>query len=633
MSAICGLIGSLAAETTAGRNLETMLAALTRRAAGEASSCASPEVRLAARRGPSGGGVVASGAQNRYRAVCDGSVFNGAAVSDYLRSRGAKLASAESTELLLELFIMDGVGAFRRVDGQFAVAIWDSLQRKLYLGRDFLGVIPLYYSASASGVAFASEIRSLITHPGVGRSYDLTSVSNYLTYLTVPGPATLFKGVRKLPPGHIAEFDERGNVTLHRFWDLADDAIAERDDAQFYIERVRELHKDAVRSRLPEGAVGAMLSGGNDSSANVALMGKMAQTPELVHTFTVGLEDVEGDPAYTDLAYAKKVAEFVGTTHHQHLMSTEEFLNSIPAATDDLDDLVSEPSSIFLRRALQLAKESGVRTVMTGEANDELCCGHGEMIEIRRGYYQRWQPYMRKPALVRKLAALLIPAISPTRRDILTRAARGEEYFWSFEIGWPQTAKAQILTPEAMQSLGSDTSAEVVARCRARFDRSGHAKRDYLNFIVYSMMQDYYFGNLMLGKLDLLARGLGLDARCPYTEPRYAQFVFNIPAQFKLRDNTVKWFFKKAIEGLLPDSIIYRPKQGFRTPVVELFKGRLGDWSRPMLLDGGFTAQGIVSRPQVARLLQAHRDAEGDYSNKLWTLMALNLWHERWLKS
>src|SRR5262249_51052884 len=167
--------------------------------------------------------------------------------------------------------------------------------------------------------------------------------------------------------------------------------------------------------------------------------------------------------------YAKKVAEFVGTTHHEHLMSTQEFLDSIAPVTDDLDDLVSEPSSIFLRRALQLARDSGVKTVITGEANDELCCGHGEMINIRRGYYERWQPYMRKPAFVRTLAAALVPAVSPARRDILTRAARDEEYFWSFEIGWPRAAKQEILTPEAMASLGSDTSAEVVARCRARF--------------------------------------------------------------------------------------------------------------------------------------------------------------------
>jgi len=632
VSAICGLIGSLAAEATSKENLDAMLAALNRRAPGEAFSFGSSDARLAARRGPCGGGIMASAAQDRYRAVCDGTVFNKAVVADYLRSRGVQLASNDSTELLLQLFIADGVSGLRRADGQFAFAIWDGQERRLYLGRDFLGVIPLYYSVSDRGVAFSSEIRSLIAHPVVGRSYDLRGVSNYLTYLTVPGPGTLLKGVRKLAAGHVAELDARREIGLHRFWDLTDEAIPERDDANYYIERVRELHQNAVRNRLTDGAIGAMLSGGNDSSANVALMGKMVESPALVHTFTVGLEDVEGDPAYTDLAYAKKVAQFVGTTHHEHLMSTDEFLGSISAVTDDLDDLVSEPSSIFLRRALLLAKDSGVKTVITGEANDELCCGHGEMIKIRRGYYERWQPYMRKPEIVRKLASVLVPAVSPARRDILTRAARGEEYFSSFEIGWPHTTKGEILTPSAMADLGSDSAAEAVARSRARFDASDHANRDYLNFIVYTMMQDYYFGNLMLGKLDLLARSLGLDARCPYTEPHYAHLVFNIPAQFKLRDNTVKWFFKKAIEGLLPDSIIYRPKQGFRTPVVELFKGRLGEWARPVLLDGGFTAEGIVSRQHVADLLQAHRDGKGDFSNKLWTLMALNLWHQRWLK-
>jgi len=425
VSAICGLTGSLATDEGSSRNLDGMLSALIRRAPGEAVSFAASDIRLAARLGPCGGGVVATAVQGRYRAVCDGTVFNKAVIAEYLRSRDAEVTSDDSTQLLLHLFVVDGIDGFRRVDGQFAIAIWDSLKRRLHLGRDFLGVIPLYYSVSDRGVAFSSEIRSLITHPAVGRTYDPNGVSNYLTYLTVPGPGTLLKGVRKLAPGHVAEFDAAHEIAVSRFWDLADDAIPERDDAGYYIERVRELHKNAVQNRLTGGSIGAMLSGGNDSSANVALMGKMVSSPELLHTFTVGLEDVEGDPAYTDLAYAKKVAEFVGTTHHEHLMSTDEFLGSISAVTEDLDDLVSEPSSIFLRRALQLAKDSGVKTVITGEANDELCCGHGEMISIRRGYYERWLPYMRKPAFVRQLAASLLSLVSPSRRDVLTRAARG----------------------------------------------------------------------------------------------------------------------------------------------------------------------------------------------------------------
>jgi asparagine synthase (glutamine-hydrolysing) len=146
------------------------------------------------------------------------------------------------------------------------------------------------------------------------------------------------------------------------------------------------------------------------------------------------------------------------------------------------------------------------------------------------------------------------------------------------------------------------------------------------------MMQDHYFGNHMLGKLDLLASSLSLEPRCPYTDHSYAHFVYNIPAEFKTKNGYVKYFFKKAIEGLLPDEIIYRPKQGFRTPIVELFEGALGDWAQPVLLESGLTREGLLRRGHLETLLRKHRKQEGDFANRLWTAMVLNLWHERWIK-
>src|SRR4029077_4854786 len=159
----------------------------------------------------------------------------------------------------------------------------------------------------------------------------------------------------------------------------------------------------------------------------------------------------------------------------------------------------------------------------------------------------------------------------------------------------------------------------VVARDAERLRASAHGKRDYLNHMIYRMMQDYYFGNLMLGKLDLLAGQLGLDARCPYTEQDYAHFVYNIPAKFKQKGGVVKYFFKKAITGILPDSIIYRPKQGFRTPVVELFRGPLADWGKSALLDGGLTRTGVLRRDTLSRLLTEHRTGGDavDHSTRL----------------
>jgi asparagine synthase (glutamine-hydrolysing) len=168
---------------------------------------------------------------------------------------------------------------------------------------------------------------------------------------------------------------------------------------------------------------------------------------------------------------------------------------------------------------------------------------------------------------------------------------------------------------------------------RSRFDASAHAGRDYLTYLVYAMMQDFYFTNLMLGKLDLLAASLGVEPRCPYTAPEYAHFVFNVPASLKARDGLVKYFFKKAIEGVLEDEIIYRPKQGFRTPVIELFRGALGTWAEPVLLETGLTRAGVLRREHLVETLRSHRSGERDCSNRLWAAMSLNLWHERWIGS
>ena len=629
MSAICGLFGRLSADAAAAEHLNRMLDAMSGRASGaRATLTTEPQIKLGLRSGPGGGSGVRETADKRFIAVCDGEVFNRSELLSRYAGKVTAGAASDDTQLLAEVFAAEGVDGFKRVDGQFAFAVWDRSKNQLTLIRDFLGVIPIYYVRTTGGVAFASEAKGLLPHPQVSGGYDFASVSNYLTFLTVPAPATLFDGIMKVLPGHAVRFDANGAPTNIRYWDLLDQPIPERDDAAFYIERVRELHQGSVKRRLVEGPIGSMLSGGNDSSANAALMARNASSP--VHTFTVGLKEFEGEPAYTDLEYARRVAKHIGSNHHELLIDSDEFIRTIPKVTDLLDDLVSEPSSIFLYKALELAKDQGVKTVITGEANDEISCGHGEMISIRDGYYRRWAPYQRWPSAARKLAAAVVPMFSPKYADILGRAARDEEYFWSFEIGWPESRKSDVLTAAAEQRLGSHSAAAAVMECRSRFNQTEHAKRDYLNYIVYAMMQDFYFGNLMLGKLDLLGRGLGLDARCPYTDPSYAHFVFNIPAPFKAKDGMVKWFFKKAIEGLLPNEIIYRPKQGFRTPVVELFSGALAGWSKPYLLDGGFTKEGLVKRKHVETLLAEHGKPH-DNSNKLWTLMVLNLWHERWV--
>jgi asparagine synthase (glutamine-hydrolysing) len=559
--------------------------------------------------------------------VCDGHVLNDDDLRPALGAGGHIYAQEHSVETLLHLYEEQGIEGFRQVDGQFAAAIWDGRREQLVLVRDFLGVRPLYYWNGPQGVVFSSEIKSLLRHSLVPRCVDETAVSQFLTFTSVPGPRTLFRDVQRVPPGAAAVCLADGSVRIERYWDLLADPVPESNDEEFYVERVRELHAQALRRRRVEGPIAALLSGGNDSSANASLLARYGSNP--LHTFTVGLAGLEGHHKYNDLEYARKVADVIHSDHHERLITTSEFLETIPITIDAMEDLVSEPSSVFLYHALRMAKDHGLRVVITGEANDELCCGHEGMIHIRDGYYSRWLPYMKKPAITRKLMAGLAPAISPRRRDVLSRAATGGEYFWSYEVAWMDSNKQDILSSSVATRTGK--AAEIVTACKQRFNASDHASRDYLSYIIYSMMQDFYFGNLMLGKLDSLASSLGVEPRCPYTDPAYAQFVYNIPAKFKTKDGLVKYFFKKAIGGILPDEVIYRPKQGFRTPVVELFQSALGDWAEPILMETGLTREGMLKRKHLADILNRHRKVQGDYANRLWTVMTLNLWYDRWI--
>jgi asparagine synthase (glutamine-hydrolysing) len=622
MSAICGVIGSYARRPAAEAELAAMMDALAVRAPDGVATWQSPDgaARLGFRwlrtqPGETSPGVAVS-PDGDLAMVCDGHVF---------------AEGSQAPGPLLDRFAARGPAGWHDLDAQFGLAIWDRRRQRLTLARDGLGVRFLYYVTSGEGAIFASEIKALLKHPAVARGYDEVAVVQYLVFLTAPGPRTLFAGVRRVSAGAAVEISPEGAATERRWWDLLDAPVDERDDERYYVSRTAELHQAAVRRRRVDGPIGAFCSGGNDSSSNVVLLSRQGASP--LHTFTVGLAEFEGDAKYNDLYYARQVAEYAKSQHHESLLSTDDFLKLIPQTIEAQDDLVSEPSSVFLFHALQLAKAEGLRVIVTGEANDELCCGHGGMTQIRDGYKARWQPLMKLPRQLRGAAARLAPLLSPGRTDVLRRAADDSEYFWSYEVAWPQSQLPELLSPELWARTQHERPDTIVARNRKRVDATAHGQRDYLNYMIYAMMQDNYFGNLMLSKLDLLSSKLAMEARCPFTEPAYAHWVYNVPAPLKARDGWVKYFFKKSIEGVLPNDIIYRPKQGFRTPVQELFAGRLGDWAQPILLETGFTKLGLLRREALSALLESHRRRERDHSNKLWTAMVLNLWHTHYLES
>jgi asparagine synthase (glutamine-hydrolysing) len=615
------MIGSYARRPDADRALAAMLDALEPRGPDGVSTWTAPDgaarfgLRWLRTQPGEDSPVIAHTPGGDIAMVCDGHVFGD--------------DGAQHPTPLLERFAVGGPFGWCGLDAQFALALWDRRRARLTLARDPLGLRLLYHWTTREGAIFASELKALLRHPAVERDHDEHGVAHYLVFLTTPGPRTLFRGIQRVPAGAAVELSPEGGVSECRWWDLLDDAVDERDDEAYYVNRTAALHHAAVRRRSVEGPIGALLSGGNDSSSNVVLLARQGASP--LHTFTVGLADYEGDPKYNDLVYARQVAEYARTHHHETILSTDEFLELIPQTIEAQDDLVSEPSSVFLMAALRMVKEQGLRVVITGEANDELTCGHGGMVAIRDGFHARWKKLMRLPRAVRGALATLAPHVDAGRSDVLRRAADGGEYFWSYEIAWPQSQLADLIAPDVLQRCRSELPETIVARNRLRVDATAHGRRDYLSYMIYAMMQDNYFGNLMLSKLELLSSRLGLEARCPFTEPAYAHWAYNVPATFKSRAGWVKYFFKKSIDGVLPHDIIYRPKQGFRTPAQELFAGRLGDWARPILLETGFTRLGLLRRAALEPLLAQHRRRQRDHSTKLWTAMVLNLWHTHYL--
>jgi len=604
MTAICGMIGDWARHPEAGAHLDAMLRALGVRGGGTSATWSDADCRL----GIAGRDRVIE--RDGFAAVCDGQQFD--------------RAGAGADERLLDVW---RAGRLAFADAQFAFAVWDRGTRQLALARDALGVRSVYFHEGRSGVVFASTIEALLCHHDVPRDVDERGVSAFLTFLNVPAPRTLFKRISKLPPGSIATCTARGVDRIDRFWDVVNDPLPEVDDAGHYAERARALHHAALSARVTDGAMGALLSGGNDSSANVALMARLGVAP--LHTFTVGMAEFEGDGAYSDVVHARRVADYAGTHHHERMLSIDDFIATMPRVIDAQDDLVSEPSSVFLYHALDMVREQGLPVVITGEANDEISCGHQGMVHIVDRHDDRWRPLMRLPRAVRRALAAVEPFVSPRHADVLARAAADGEYFWSYEIAWSDRDKPQILTRDVIERTRDESAAAYVAD-RARAIRRAKP-RDYLAHVIAMMMGDHYLGNLMLGKLEQLSSRFGIEARCPYTAPAYVHFVYNIPARFKTRHGLVKSFFKDAIRDLLPREIIHRPKQGFRTQTPELFRGRFGQWAEPYLLDRGLTRAGVLRRDTRRAMLDQHRRGPRDLSTRLWTALVLNLWHERWI--
>jgi asparagine synthase (glutamine-hydrolysing) len=568
----------------------------------------------------------------------NGEIYNHARLRERLVERGHVYRSRTDTETIVHLYEEEGPDLVHRLEGMFAFGIWDERRKRLLLARDRLGVKPLYYTVSNGRLLFASEIKALLEHPDVSRDLDEESLYHYLTFLTTPAPKTLFAGISKLPPGHLLTCDERGQIEVRRYWD----AIVEPPDVPLSeeetIERVRELLTEAIDKRMmADVPFGVFLSGGVDSSANVALMSKLTNMP--VRTFTVGFE---GAPQYNELDHARRIARKYGADYHEVIIGHEDAISFLPDMIFHQDEPIADPVCVSLFYVSKLARETGTIVVQAGEGSDEIFSGYTTYATYLKMYERVWRHAERLPAPLRRAIGAVarsapgraaisrLPVGKKLVPELSRRLAAGEALFWHAAEVWDETTKSSLLTPEYRERLGRRSSYEVVSEHLDRIAREKPSS-DFLERMIYTELK-LRLAELLLMRVDKITMATSVETRVPFLDHKLVEFAMTIPRSMKVRDGQNKWVLKKALEGIVPNDILYRPKQGFGLPINEWFITGMAPFVEHAVFSSPLRKRGFFDYDFVRGLWEQHLSGRVNYSFNIWSLLNLSLWYEHWIE-
>lgn len=589
--------------------------------------------------------------------VFNGEIYNHRVLRAELRARGHVFRTDHSdTEALVHGWEEWGPGLLDRLEGMFGIGIWDAKSRRLFVARDRVGIKPLYFTWAAGSFLFASEIKALLAHPDVPRDVEDLSVYHYLSFLTTPAPLTMFRGIYKLPAGHHLVVDESGKALATRYWDAlpgksaeaAEIAAMPRDEAiPRAAARVRSLLGEAVEKRLMSDVpIGAFLSGGVDSSALTALMAEHASGP--VRTFTVGFSDHEH---LNELQYARLVAKKYGTEHHEVLVDEKAMRAYLPSLVYSQDEPIADWVCIPLYFVSKLLRDSGTTVVLVGEGADEQFCGYTSYMAYLDMYRRYWRPYSALPSLARRMAASLADfAASVDDRydrylDLIVRAGRDREAFWSGATVFPESRKARLVDrarlrapgfPPELEASGlvppgfrrADTF-EVVKSFFDRIDTEAPGS-DFLTRMIYSEFK-LRLPELLLMRVDKIGMSVSIEPRVPFLDHKLVEFTMGLPMALKVGDGVSKSLLKRAVRGLVPDEIIDRPKMGFGAPMVQWLRGDFGRAVEAEFAATRFFDRFPARREAVLDLVRRHRDGRADFALYIWTFYNAVAWFDSWI--
>jgi asparagine synthase (glutamine-hydrolysing) len=550
----------------------------------------------------------------RYCVVFNGEIYNCGELREQLVSRGYKFATDHSdTEVLVHGYAEWGTALFAKLNGMFAIALWDCERRELVLARDRAGEKPLYLaSLPGGGVAVASEIKTLLRHPDVAREIDPVALEQYLSFEYVIGPRTLLRGVEKLTAGHYAVISASGK-DIRPYWKL----VFERQewDPDEAVARLDELMRRSIELRLlADVPLGLFLSGGLDSTTIAYYMREIGNT---VHAFSIAFEE----HGFDETRYAAMAAQHLGIEHHVETLSEDRVADLLPRVTDILDEPMGDPA-IFPTYLLSTFTRRHVKVALGGDGSDELLMGYKKYQLLKAANVLGVVPKLARRRISERMLRV------PTGRAALVGASFREtpERRLLSALGAFAGQARWIMSKDVQQQLSSSVFAEPdQAFMAATGGASGWADATIGAYVRGYLQED------ILVKVDRASMAASLEVRAPFLDPDLMDFLATVSPSLKLRRTTRKYLLKRLMRGRIPDAIIDRPKHGFNVPLDTWFRGALRPLAVERLSPDRVRAAGLLDPVAVGRVLADHMSGRADRGRQLWLLLQLDLWRERWL--
>jgi len=551
--------------------------------------------------------------------VYNGELYNHQDLRKDLEVRGHRYRTKSDTETIVHLYEDYGRDCVKYLRGMFAFAIWDRRKRQLLIARDRLGIKPLYYRYDGNRLLFGSEIKTILAHPGGKAEFNRATLAEHLAFGYIAGGETMYAGIKKLLPGNTLELDEGGQLKISPYWDLQVKADPGDKPQRHYVDRYRELLEQCVSSHLMSDVpLGVFLSGGLDSSAVAALTTRVRKEP--IETFAVGY----GEEAFSELPFARTVANHIGSKHHEVRLSRDEFFQALPRLIWHEDEPIVWPSSVSLYFVARLARER-VTVVLTGEGSDETLAGYTRypwtLLNARMdAVYRALTPSALRKIVRSGIAGGPIPAALHRKLEHTFLGRDGASwpsfYFDNFYSAFSGAEQDDLLTAEAKATARDPYAASM--------QQWNFSSGDLLHRLLYTDIKTYLVELLM--KQDQMSMAASIESRVPFLDHELVEFTASIPAKYSTEGLAGKFILKRAVEDLLSRDIVYRRKMGFPTPWAYWLAGPQLETLEHLLLEPRTAERGQFRAASVRKLFAEHRAGHRDHGNRIWRLLNLELW-------